>query len=95
MFPALKPVKDLSPVMRSLMRNIFRSMIASPVIKSNLGPEGSEECLEKMYDSGLIKFTFEPIDESYIIGYLLIYEKKISGYRIINNIDISVKQGGI
>jgi len=52
--PALYTVRELPEEQKTAMRNLFRMYYNTGAITQDLGLEGCLECLENMYDRGLI-----------------------------------------
>lgn len=95
MTPALVQVDKLPDDMRFFIRSIIRSIVCSPIVKSDLGVEGGEECITRMYDIGALKFTFEPIDDVVVVGRIMLYDTHTRSYRVVDTIDITMKRGGL
>lgn len=93
MTPALMSVDNLPDDLRLLLRAIFRELVYSRAVTQDLGQEGAEEALEKMYNSGFIRLTFEPTSQTCLVGRMMMYSDEVGGYKVIEKIEISTKDG--
>lgn len=88
MIPAIIPIREMQPESKFHMRCIIKSIIQSRIVTPSLGLEATEECIGHLYDIGYIKFSLEPRENNIFGGRVMLYDKIIKGYFVVDKIEI-------
>ncbi len=91
--PAPTAVRYLPQTEREYLRFLFARMIGTGYCPHHdLGLEATYEALEFMYDTGEIKFTFEPtlVNEQVSLGRVMLHDQKIGAYQLVPGLKIQM-----